>query len=135
MHSRGDSAMLCVLCSSPDWRIYIVETKTTCCLCLQSSQKFKNYFGSIHRTPLAYASCFTAQLTSIAQRVAVARNRCFSATAPQCSRAVSNSFSITDCMAVPLLDSHGQKGETQSFWSFHDNVIAQQTDTEIGTRL
>lgn len=44
------------------------------------STKAKNDFGTDHRTPLASASCFTAQFSSMAQRVAVAMNHRFSAT-------------------------------------------------------
>lgn len=134
MHSRGDSAMLCVLCSSPDCRIYIVETKTTCCLCLQSPQKLKNYFDSIHRTPLGYASCFTAQLTSIAQRVAVARNPCFSATAPH-AQGLCQTLSVLQIVWLFHSSTAMARKEKHSPSGVHDNIIAQQTDTEIGTCL
>lgn len=75
----------------------------------------KNDFGTIHRTPLAPPSCFTAQFASIAKRVAVAMDHRFSATAPNAQRSLSNSVSITDCSNVLLLWGNGQKGQRRSF--------------------
>lgn len=44
--------------------------------------RVKNDFGTIHRTPLAPPSCFTARFTSIAKRVAVAMDHRSSAIVP-----------------------------------------------------
>lgn len=101
------------------------------------STKAKNDFGTDHRTPLASASCFTAQLTSIAQRVAVAMNHRFSATAPNAqglcqthsvSQAVRLFYSST---ALARKKRHGPSALLQSMIT----LFTRQMDTEIGTRL
>lgn len=127
--------MLCVLCDSPDCSIYITDTKPTCCPCLQSPQKLKkNDSGTDPRTPLAYASCFPAQLPCIAQQVVVAMDRCFSATVPTAPGLCQTlSVSLTVCRLHSSTAMLGKEKHSPS--AVHDNIIVQQMDTEIGTHL
>lgn len=85
------------------------------------STKAKNDFGTDHRTPLASASCFTAQLTSVAQRVAVAMNHRFSATAPN-AQGLCQTHSVSLNVRLYCI---GQKEETRPFCTsaVHDNII------------
>lgn len=78
------------------------------------STKVKNGFGADRRNPLASAGCFTAPFSSMAQRVAVAMNHRFSATAPNAqglcqTHSVSQTarlFRSSTAMATALPASH-----------------------------
>lgn len=114
MQSGGDSVVLCVLWCLPDCRIYgILQTQKP--LAVHGyMERAKNDFGTIHRTPLAPASCFTAQFTSTAQWVAVAMNHCFPATAPSAlglcqahSVSLPVSLFLSSTSAMARKESHG----------------------------
>lgn len=96
------------------------------------STKAKNDFGTDHRTPLVSASCFTAQLTSMAQRVVVAMNHCFSATAPNaqglCHSLSQTSRLFNSSTAMARKQRHGPS-------AVHDKIIHLTDGPEIGTRL
>lgn len=90
------------------------------------STKAKNDFGADHRTPLAFASCFTAQLTSMAQRVAVAMNHRFSATAPN-AQGLCQTHSVSQTLRLFHSSTAMARKETHGPSSVHDNII-QPTD-------
>lgn len=56
-------------------RSILKTKKITCCPRLPTPHLLKKFFGTNHRPPLAYASCFTAQFTITAQQVAAAMNQ------------------------------------------------------------
>lgn len=92
-------------------------------------KRAKNDFGTIHRTPLAPASCFTAQFTSTAQWVAVAMNHCFPATAPSAlglcqahSVSLPVSLFLSSTSAMARKESHGS-------CVFNDKTIHQTERT------
>lgn len=129
--SQEATVSCCVCCAAlRNCRIYIADTKKPLLSVATDSTKAKNDFGSDHRTPLASASCFTAQLTSLAQRVAVAMNHRSSATAPN-AQGLCQTHSVSQ--TVRLFHSPGRRD--MALLQSMITLFSRQMDTEIGTRL
>lgn len=88
------------------------------------STKAKNDFGTNHRTPLASTSCFTAQLTSKAQRVVVAMKRCFSATAPN-AQGLCQTHSVSQTERLFHSFTVKARKERHGPSAVHDNITLQ----------
>lgn len=86
------------------------------------SAEAKNDFGTDRRTPLASASCFTAQFTSMSQRVAVAMNHGFSATAPN-AQGLCQTHSISQTVWLFHFSTAMGRKERHGPSAVHDNII------------
>lgn len=76
----------------------------------------------------------SSKKNSIAQRVAVARNHSFCATAPN-AQGLCQTLSVLQIVRLFHSSTAMARKEKHSPSGVHDNIIAQQTDTEIGTCL
>lgn len=123
VQSRGDRVELCALLGSPHCRIYIADRHKNHLLSMATeSTKAKNDFGTDHRTPLVSASCFTAQLTSMAQRVAVAMNHRFPATAPT-AQGLCQTHSVSQTVRLFRSSTATAREERHGPSAVHDNII------------
>lgn len=134
MQLRGDSVVLCVLHHSPDCRIYIADTKTTCCPWLQSPQKLKMISvpstephwplqAASQLNPPVWPSGWQLLWTTVSLQVRPAPKACVKLI--QYHRRYASS--------TPLLQQPESR-DMVPLWSVI-TLFTQQMDTEIGTRL
>ena len=129
---RRQCLAVCTVPLSILWDVYC-RHKNHLLSMVTESTKAKNDVGTDRRTPLASASCFTAQLTSMAQRVAVAMNHGFSATASN-AQGLCQTHSVSRCGCSIPPPQWPERKDTVLLQSTI-TLLTQQMDMEIGTRL
>lgn len=119
MQSRGDSIVLCVLCGSLDCRIYIADTKTTCCPWLQNSPL---QAASQLNSPV-WPSRWQLLWTTVSPQLHPMPKACVK---------LIQYHRLYGCF-IPLLQWAGRRDMV--LLQFMITLFTWQMDTEIGTRL